>query len=144
MSDHEPYELCCSEHYPLPVSAKSANEHLVEAVAKILERDGYTVSTETPSCQSMPFATVGETEHPMYLYTVVNGKPVTAIVLSDADELLRLRTENEQLRALLARSLSLMAPMCHTIEEEYNHCNQSYEIDEIREQAKMLGVEVQA
>ncbi len=52
--------------------------------------------------------------------------------------------ENGQLRALLARSLSLMAPMCHTIEEEYNHCNQSYEIDEIREQAKMLGVEVQA
>lgn len=142
MSDHEPYELCCSEHYPLPVRAKSANEHLTEAVAKILERDGYTVSTETPSCQSMPFATVGETEHPMYLYTVLNGKPVTAILLSDAGELLRLRTENKQLRAIVKEYCGLFAEACEEDRDWYAKKNEMDTLKRLGEQAKALGIEV--
>ena len=51
--------------------------------------------------------------------------------------------ENEQLRTLVARSLVLLQSMSHTIQAEYNHCNEDWQIDEMREQAKTLGIEVQ-
>ena len=68
-------------------------------------------------------------EHPMY-YVGVDRNPT------------QVGAENEQLRTLVARSLVLLQSMSHTVQAEYSHCNEDWQIDEMREQAKTLGIEV--
>lgn len=141
MSDHEPYEFCCIEHYPMPASFKSANEHLTEAVAKILERDGYTVSTETPSCQSMPFATVSEPQR--YDGTDKSWIAQQNRVIDELhQERERLRTENERLRAIVKQYCGLFAEACEEDRYWYAKKNEMDTLKRLGEQAKALGIEV--